>query len=75
MGGRLQKEGYTYSHDWFELLYGRNQHDLVKQLLFNLKNFLFKKIKYKDTEISGYPVKQSDLHPTVKAMKSSTEVG
>ena len=46
--GGSRRKGYTYSYDWFKLLYGRFQHDLVKQLLPNLKKFLLKKIKYKD---------------------------
>ena len=32
-GWEAQKEGYTY--DWFMLMYGRNQHDIAKQLSFN----------------------------------------
>ena len=31
---------HIYSFDWFELLYGRNQHNIVKQLSSNLKIFL-----------------------------------
>ena len=25
-------EGWVYNHGWFSLLYGRNQHNMVKQL-------------------------------------------
>ena len=32
-GGRLQKEEiYIYESDWFELMYGRDHHNIVKQL-------------------------------------------
>ena len=28
--GGLRRRGYIYNYDWFELLYGRNQHNIVK---------------------------------------------
>ena len=30
-GEKIQEEGTFYNFDWFELLYGRNQHNIVKQ--------------------------------------------
>ena len=34
--GEIKKEGiYIYSYNWFALLYGRNQHNMVKQLSSN----------------------------------------
>ena len=32
----LKRKG-IYSYDWFMMLYGRNQHNIVKQLASNLK--------------------------------------
>ena len=41
-GGRLKRDGiyiyiyiYIYNYDRFTLLYGRNQHNIIKQLLSN----------------------------------------
>ena len=35
-GGReIQEEGDMFTYDRFMLLYGRNQHNIVKQLSFN----------------------------------------
>ena len=31
IGEKIQEEGIFYNFDWFELLYGRNQHNIVKQ--------------------------------------------
>jgi len=35
-----------YTSDWFVLMYGRNQHSVVKQLLSNLKTNEFKNTRY-----------------------------
>ena len=35
VGQRLKREGHMYTYVWFMLLYGRNQHNIVKQLSFN----------------------------------------
>ena len=35
--GRLKGKGHMYTYDWFTLLYGRNQYDIVKQLSSNQK--------------------------------------
>ena len=35
VGRRLKREGHMYTYVWFLLLYGRNQHNIVKQLSFN----------------------------------------
>ena len=42
-GGRGGREGCMYNYGWFALLYGRNQHNIVKILniyiyIFKLKN-------------------------------------
>ena len=35
-GGReVQEGGDMYTYGWFMLMYGRNQHNIVKQLSFN----------------------------------------
>ena len=34
-GRRFKKEGHMYTHGWFMLIYGRNQHNIVKQLSSN----------------------------------------
>ena len=35
--------GYTYSYDGFTLLYSGNKHNIVKTIIFQLKNKLKKK--------------------------------
>ena len=35
MGGRSKREGHMYTCGWFMLIYGRNQHSIVKQLSSN----------------------------------------
>ena len=43
-GGReIQEGGDLYTYGWFMLIYGRNQHNIVKQLSSNQK--LFKKAR------------------------------
>ena len=37
MGGGFKREGHMYTCDWFMLMYGRNQHNIVKQLNSKLK--------------------------------------
>ena len=45
VGARLKrKDIYIYSYDWFTLWYGRNQHNIVKQLSSIKKN------KFKETQ-------------------------
>ena len=45
-GGRGIQEGEDmYTHGWFMLMFGRNQHKSIKQLSFNLKNKLIRKEK------------------------------
>ena len=36
-GREVQEEGHVYTFAWFMLMYGGNQHNIVKQLSFNLK--------------------------------------
>ena len=36
-------------YNWITLLYSRNQHNIVNQLYFNLKNYVKNKIKIKNT--------------------------
>ena len=36
-GREVQEEGHVYTFAWFMLMYGVNQHNIVKQLSFNLK--------------------------------------
>ena len=38
-GGR----GHVYTYSWFMLMYGRNQHNIVKELASSLKERNFKK--------------------------------
>ena len=35
IGGRFKKEGHVYTYGWFMVIYGRNQHNIVKQLSSN----------------------------------------
>ena len=39
VGGREIQEGgdICYTYDWFTLLYGRNQHNIVKQFILQKK--------------------------------------
>ena len=46
--GSSRGRGYMYTYSWFMLLYGRNQHNIVKQFSFNLK------ILKKDSLLIGY---------------------
>ena len=41
---------YIYNDDWFTLLYGRNQHNIVKQFAFNWKINSKKKKRNPDLE-------------------------
>ena len=34
-GGGPGSRGHMYTYGWFMLMYGRNQHNIVKQLSFN----------------------------------------
>ena len=37
-GRRFKREGpYLYTYDWFTLMYGRNQHNIVKAIILPLK--------------------------------------
>ena len=51
LGGRWEwgsgGRGYTYTCDWFMLMYGRNQHNIVKQLASNKLKKIFKSEKKK----------------------------
>jgi len=44
--GVSRGRAHMYTSDWFVLMYGRNQHSVVKQLLSNLKTNEFKNIRY-----------------------------
>ena len=44
VGRRLGGREHAYTYDWFTLLYGRNQHNILKQLSSNYKQ-IFKKNK------------------------------
>lgn len=37
--GGSRRRGWTYNYDWFELLCGRGQHNIVKQFSSNKKHF------------------------------------
>lgn len=37
VGGGFKSEETKYAYDWLMLVYGRNQHNNVKQLSFNQK--------------------------------------
>ena len=37
VGGRFKRQGHVYNYDGFMLPYGRNQHNIVKQLSSNYK--------------------------------------
>ena len=39
--GGLRGRRHTYTYGWFMLTYGRNQHNIVKQLSFNQKQIIF----------------------------------
>ena len=36
-------KGHIFTYDWFMLMYGKNQHNVIKQLFSNLKQILFSK--------------------------------
>ena len=36
--GGSRWKGHMYACGWFMLIYGRNQHNIIKQLSFNKKN-------------------------------------
>ena len=49
VGGRQAEKGgdrciCIYSYDWFALLYGRNQHNIARQLSSNKKNIIYMNI-------------------------------
>ena len=44
--GVSRGRAHMYTSDWFVLMYGRNQHSVVKQLLSNLKTNEFKNTRY-----------------------------
>lgn len=41
--GGSRGRGHMYTYGWFTLLYGRNQHNTVKQLSYKLKKKFFKR--------------------------------
>ena len=43
MGGRFKRERIMYTRNWFMLIYGRNQHNIIKQLFSNKIFFKFEK--------------------------------
>ena len=61
-GGRweegLRGRGHMYSYGWFMLMYGRNQHSIVKQLFSNEKLINLKKeaVYVQKPEMSGWLV-------------------
>ena len=46
-GRKAREEGDIYNYDWFELSYGRNQHNTVKQISSDKKNIVKKFLQQK----------------------------
>ena len=50
--GRPRGRGHTYTYGWFILIHGRNQHNIVKRLILQLKT-------HKNLKYSSNPIKHN----------------
>ena len=55
VGRRIKRRGV---YDWLTLLYGRNQHNIVKQLSSNLKQILKNQLPFPDQQVKHAVQKQ-----------------
>ena len=59
--GGLRRRGLMYTYGWFMLIYGRNQHSIVKQLSSNWK-YINLKINKRRLRRNGLRIKNNSLY-------------